>query len=150
MVIRAPPLDESRLASSGYNWSTSSSYTNPSSSPFLGPLKLLKSTNESTLIAIDFRESAPSAAHQFMYSPSHGALAGSSQVGGLAVGVPGELRGLYTAYEMFGSGRLSWEELVVPVEELARGGWRVSRELARRFRIFGSELGQASLVKVGY
>jgi gamma-glutamyltranspeptidase len=39
---------------------------------------------------------------------------------------------------MYGSGRLRWNELVEPVVELAKG-WRVSRELARRFRIYGSE-----------
>jgi hypothetical protein len=33
-------------------------------------------------------------------------------------------------------GHLPWEELVMPVAELAKG-WSVSRELARRIRIFG-------------
>jgi gamma-glutamyltranspeptidase len=33
-------------------------------------------------------------------------------------------------------GKLPWEEVVMPVAELARG-WHVSRELARRLRIFG-------------
>ncbi len=33
-------------------------------------------------------------------------------------------------------GRLKWEEVVMPVAKLARG-WQVSRELARRLRIFG-------------
>lgn len=91
-------------------------------------------TSSSSVVAIDFRETSPSASHRDLYIP----IPGSSQVGGLAVGVPGEIRGLQTAFEMYGSGRLTWEQLFEPNVQLARGGWRVSRELARRFRIFGS------------
>lgn len=92
------------------------------------------SRNRSDVIAIDFRETSPSASHRDLYIP----IPGSSQVGGLAVGVPGEIRGLQTAFNLYGSGRLTWEELFEPNVRLARDGWRVSRELARRFRIFGS------------
>jgi gamma-glutamyltranspeptidase/glutathione hydrolase/leukotriene-C4 hydrolase len=82
--------------------------------------------------AIDFRETSPAASHEEMYSK---AGRGASQVGGLAVGVPGELRGLEEAHRLYG--KLPWGELVEPVAELARSGWQVSRELARRLRIFG-------------
>ncbi|KAJ9108666.1 hypothetical protein QFC20_003365 [Naganishia adeliensis] len=96
-------------------------------------LSLRNDTTHSVLKAIDFRETSPAASHKDMYIP----IPGSSQVGGLAVGVPGELRGLWTAYEQFGSGRISWERLLTPSVKLSQG-WRVSRELARRFRIFGA------------
>jgi gamma-glutamyltranspeptidase/glutathione hydrolase/leukotriene-C4 hydrolase len=142
MVIRAPPRSASFASPSSdisELWSNTSTYLSPEGSPFLVNItrsKAVDNGNEtSTLIAIDFRETAPHASNPQMYLR---APLGSSQVGGLSVGVPGELRGLYTAYEMYGSGRLGWDELVMPVVELAKG-WRVSRELARRFRIYGSE-----------
>lgn len=83
------------------------------------------------VMAIDFREESPAASTEQMY-----AKAGrkASQVGGLAVSVPGELRGLEAAYKMYG--KVPWHELVQPVADLARG-WQVSRELARRIRLFG-------------
>ncbi|BEI82459.1 hypothetical protein CcaverHIS002_0303270 [Cutaneotrichosporon cavernicola] len=82
--------------------------------------------------SIDFRETSPAASSAEMYSKL-GRTA--SQVGGLAVGVPGELRGLEAAHKLYG--KLPWHELVEPVAELARSGWQVSRELARRLRVFG-------------
>jgi gamma-glutamyltranspeptidase/glutathione hydrolase/leukotriene-C4 hydrolase len=106
-------------------------------------LSLRNDTTQSVLKAIDFRETSPAASHKDMYIP----IPGSSQVGGLAVGVPGELRGLWTAYEQFGSGRMSWERLLTPSVKLSQG-WRVSRELARRFRIFGGTLHAPVCVKL--
>lgn len=47
--------------------------------------------------------------------------------GGLAVGVPGELLGLYTAWQMFG--RLPWAALVQPAVDYAHG-FSVGRWLA--------------------
>lgn len=48
--------------------------------------------------AIDFRESAPAAAHENMYQ---GNVQGSI-VGGLSAGVPGEVRGLEYAHKKYG------------------------------------------------
>lgn len=134
MVIRAPPRSTS---SSSDPWSNTPTYLSPSDSPFLVNITSTRdqSGEASTLIAIDFRETAPKLSDPQMYVK---APPGSSQVGGLSVGVPGELRGLYTAFEMYGSGKIEWKDLVEPVVELAKG-WRVSRELARRFRIYGSK-----------
>jgi gamma-glutamyltranspeptidase/glutathione hydrolase/leukotriene-C4 hydrolase len=42
---------------------------------------------------------------------------------------------LTTAHKMYG--RLKWEDVVMPVAELAQG-WRVGRELARRLRVSSS------------
>jgi gamma-glutamyltranspeptidase/glutathione hydrolase/leukotriene-C4 hydrolase len=138
MLIRAPGKARTSLVGGGeLSWSTSSTYLNPENSPFLINITSpsASSSDNSTLIAIDFRETAPSLSSPSMYVT---APPGSSQVGGLSVGVPGEVRGLYTAWEMYGSGRVEWKDLVEPVAELAKG-WRVGRELARRFRIYGSE-----------
>ena len=143
MVIRAPPRS---VTSDSLSWSNTPTYTQPADSPYLVNFTSItdpKTKEKSTLIAIDFRETAPSLSDPQMYVK---APSGSSQVGGLSIGVPGELRGLYTAFEMYGSGRVQWSDLVEPVVELAKG-WRVSRELARRFRIYGSEYGYGTLLR---
>ncbi|KAK4048201.1 hypothetical protein OIV83_004906 [Microbotryomycetes sp. JL201] len=85
-------------------------------------------------IAIDFRESAPSAATPHMFSPRPDDPdfdpARASRIGGLAVGVPGELRGLEAAYNACGGG-VSWRRLFEPSIKLARRS-KVGKELSRR------------------
>lgn len=77
---------------------------------------------------IDFRETAPAASHEDMYK-SDAMLA---RIGGLAVGVPAELRGLEEAYQRWG--KLPWARLVEPAIKLAEGT-SVSRELERRLKV---------------
>ncbi|GAC72412.1 gamma-glutamyltransferase [Moesziomyces antarcticus T-34] len=81
-------------------------------------------------VTIDFRETAPAAANKTMYV----GRVPRAQFGGLAVGVPGELRGLEEAHRRWG--RLPWKRLVQPSVELARSA-KVSKELARRLAYFG-------------
>lgn len=57
-----------------------------------------------------------------------------SKWGGLAVGVPGELRGLAEMHKRWG--RLSWKRVVSPSAKLAMG-WTVSKELAGRLERLG-------------
>ncbi|KIY35507.1 gamma-glutamyltransferase [Cryptococcus gattii E566] len=85
------------------------------------------------VVALDFRETSPSQCEKDTYG-THKAGRMAAQVGGLAIGVPGELRGLEAAHKLYGT--LPWKDVVMPVAELAKG-WRVSRELARRLRLFG-------------
>ena len=49
--------------------------------------------------------------------------------GGLAIGVPGELRAYQKAYEEFGGG-VTWRELFEPTIRLCREGFIVSSALA--------------------
>jgi len=79
----------------------------------------------SEVYTIDFRETAPALANSSMFNnyPER------SKYGGLAVAVPGEVLGLEEAHRRWG--KLSWEKLVLPSIELARG-WKVDRELGRR------------------
>ncbi|CDW97240.1 hypothetical protein, partial [Sporisorium scitamineum] len=79
---------------------------------------------------IDFRETAPAAANKTMYV----GRVPKAQFGGLAVGVPGELRGLQEAHKRYG--KLPWKRLVQPSIELAKSA-TVSKELARRLSYFG-------------
>lgn len=46
---------------------------------------------------------------------------GSSTIGGLAVAVPGELRGFQELYNRYG-GKVAWSELVQPTIDLCRTG----------------------------
>jgi gamma-glutamyltranspeptidase/glutathione hydrolase/leukotriene-C4 hydrolase len=79
---------------------------------------------------INFREVAPALSNRTMYKDNPM----GSRIGGLAVGVPGEIRGLQEAHSRWGS--KPWKELVEPSVKLATG-WKVQRELARRIRVRG-------------
>lgn len=77
---------------------------------------------------IDFRETAPAAAFQEMYSPPF-SNSDASLYGGLASGVPGELRGLEYLHKSYGV--LPWAHVVMPSVKLARHGFRVTEDLVR-------------------
>ncbi|KAI1179076.1 gamma-glutamyltransferase 1 [Nemania sp. FL0916] len=72
---------------------------------------------------IDFREVAPAAAFQDMYNNNTDA----SLYGGLASGVPGELRGLEHLHKKYGT--LPWKQLVMPAVKVARHGFTVTEDL---------------------
>ncbi|HET6979596.1 MAG TPA: gamma-glutamyltransferase [Pyrinomonadaceae bacterium] len=84
--------------------------------------------------AIDYREMAPAAAHRDVYLDKNGNLIegeGGSLVGYRAAGIPGTVRGMELALKKYGSGRLTWAQLVEPARRLAGGGFTVTYELAR-------------------
>lgn len=93
---------------------------------------VIRPAGNATPISIDFRETSPSGSDANMYTGS----AAASRIGGLAVGVPGELRGFEAAYKLHGGG-VSWERIFRPNIELAKK-YKVSTELARRLDKFGS------------
>ncbi|CAI5758785.1 unnamed protein product [Candida verbasci] len=74
------------------------------------------------IISIDAREMAPINSDKEMYDNAI-----YSKIGGLAIAVPGELKGLYELFQLHGSGNLSWKELIQPVIELNEKGWKCSR-----------------------
>ncbi|KAM0282978.1 hypothetical protein ACHAQH_002789 [Verticillium albo-atrum] len=82
-------------------------------------------TAEGHYETIDFRETAPAAASQDMYNDDVQA----SMEGGLAVGVPSELRGLEYMHEKWGD--LPWEQVVMPASHLARDGFAVTADMVR-------------------
>lgn len=77
---------------------------------------------------IDCRETAPSNATFDMYEN----MTVGSTLGGLAIAIPGELRGLQLLHHRFGS--LPWADLVRPAMELARDGFKVESYLARAIK----------------
>ncbi|CAE6362956.1 unnamed protein product, partial [Rhizoctonia solani] len=68
-----------------------------------------------TYETIDFREFAPGAATELMYVNKTGS---PSQVGGLAVAVPGELRGFEALHKRHG--KLPWKKIFEPVIKLSK------------------------------
>ncbi|KAL7620136.1 hypothetical protein AAE478_009129 [Parahypoxylon ruwenzoriense] len=74
---------------------------------------------------IDFRETAPAAAFEDMYENNTGA----SLYGGLASGVPGELRGLEYLHKNYG--KLPWVDVLAPAIKVARYGFEVTEDLVR-------------------
>ena len=87
--------------------------------------------------AIDYREMAPAAATRNIYLDTNGDLIegeGSSIVGYRAAGVPGTVAGMKLALNKYGSGRLSWAQLVEPARRLAAEGFTISYGLARSLR----------------
>lgn len=78
-----------------------------------------------TVEVIDMREEAPSASNETMYSANSNPNA--STIGGLAVGVPGELRGYHYLHRKFG--KLPWEQVFAPVVTLNRVGFKVPSQL---------------------
>jgi gamma-glutamyltranspeptidase/glutathione hydrolase len=84
--------------------------------------------------AIDYREMAPAAAHRNVYLDKNGNLIegeGGSLVGYRAAGVPGTVRGMELALKKYGSGKLTWAQLVEPARQLATNGYAVTYSLAR-------------------
>lgn len=49
----------------------------------------------------------------------------ANQIGHQSVMTPGFVRGLWTAFQRFGSGKLSWKELLAPAVKLARDGFQI-------------------------
>ena len=84
--------------------------------------------------AIDYREMAPAAASRNVYLDKNGNLIegeGGSLVGYRAAGVPGTVRGMELALKNYGSGKLTWSQLIEPGRQLAANGFSVTYELAR-------------------
>ena len=94
--------------------------------------------------AIDYREMAPAAAHRDVYLDEKGNLKqgeGSSTLGYRASGVPGTVAGMELALRKYGSGKLTWPQLVEPARRLAAEGFKLPYGLARSLRSNADKLG---------
>ncbi|KDQ59696.1 hypothetical protein JAAARDRAFT_175189 [Jaapia argillacea MUCL 33604] len=75
---------------------------------------------------IDFRETMPAGGNETMYINNTNPTA--STIGGLAVGVPGEMRGWELLHQRHG--QLPWHQLFEPAIDIARNGFLVNVDLA--------------------
>jgi gamma-glutamyltranspeptidase/glutathione hydrolase len=95
--------------------------------------------------AIDYREMAPAAAVRNIYLDDKGELLkgeGSSEVGYRAAGVPGTVAGMEMALKKYGSGKLTWAQLLEPARRLAAEGFPLSHAYAEDLRDSEKLLGQ--------
>src|SRR5947209_15716135 len=94
--------------------------------------------------AIDYREMAPAAANHNVYLDENGNLKkgeGSSTLGYRASGVPGTVAGMELALKKYGSGKLTWSQLIEPLRRLAADGFQLPFSLARSMRGNADTLG---------
>ncbi|TMO23925.1 gamma-glutamyltransferase [Pseudoalteromonas sp. S4741] len=79
---------------------------------------------------IDYRETAPSAAHRDMYLDEQGQVIENKSIYGIhASGVPGSVAGMWLAHKKHGT--LPWNALVQPAVILAEQGFVVPEKLAQ-------------------
>jgi gamma-glutamyltranspeptidase/glutathione hydrolase len=100
-----------------------------------GGFMMIRLSNGKTT-AVDYREMAPAAATRNIYLDKNANLIegeGGSLVGYRAAGVPGTVRGMELALKKYGSGKLSWAQLIEPARRLANG-FTVTYSLARSLR----------------
>ena len=89
--------------------------------------------------ALDYREKAPISSSRDMYLDKDGnPIPDMSRTGGLAVGVPGTIAGIFAVHEKLGS--LPMEEILQPVIDLANSGFEVTKKQAKRIELYGPEI----------
>lgn len=98
--------------------------TNPAGSGLGGGgFCLYRPVDTGVVTTLDFRETAPAAAHRDLYVVEGELIPALASKGGLAVGVPGEVAGIWALHGRFGS--LSWADVVEPARVLAAEGFEV-------------------------
>ncbi len=85
--------------------------------------------------SLDFREMAPISSSRDMYLDKNGdVIQGLSLNGHLASGIPGSVAGMFAAHERYG--KLEMAELIQPAIEVARDGFAVTSQQAKRLNNF--------------
>ena len=87
--------------------------------------------NEGEVGALDYREKAPKKSSKDMYLDDEGEIIeGLSMIGGLSIGVPGTIAGVFEVHDKFGS--LPIEELIKPAIDLANKGVKVTKKQSEK------------------
>ncbi|MBP7892266.1 MAG: gamma-glutamyltransferase [Firmicutes bacterium] len=93
-----------------------------------GGFMVIRFAKTGDVAVIDYREKAPLSATRDMYASDQAKAERWTQLGGTAVGVPGTLKGLEMALEMYGT--LRFGDVAAPAIKLAEEGFEVSSELS--------------------
>ena len=81
--------------------------------------------------ALDYRERAPINSTRDMYlDQNNNIIEGLSMIGGLSIGVPGTIAGIFEAHKKYGI--LTIEEIITPVIDLAKNGVIVTENQIKR------------------
>ena len=95
--------------------------------------------NNGEVGALDYREKAPIGATKDMYlDKNNNVIEGLSTIGGLAVGIPGTIAGVFEVYEKYGT--LTIEEIFQPVIDLALKGVIVTKKQDARLKEYYSQI----------
>lgn len=110
-----------------------------------GGFALYYRSNDRSVAFLDFRERAPNAASADMFdkapaAKSSGPFSAQSQLGGLAVAVPGEPAGIEALLTEYGS--LSRQAVTAPAIRLAERGFRISERVASMSQWLAGDLGK--------
>lgn len=100
-------------------------------------------TKDGKFTTIDYREMAPALADRDIYVDKDGNIIrgeGGSVIGYRASGVPGTPAGFEYAHKKYGSGKISWKDLVEPARKLAKDGYVLSYRLAELFKSYQGNL----------
>ena len=105
----------------------------PNATGIAGGGVMLIRNEKGELAYIDFRETAPAAANKYMWNlDSKGkVVGGENKDGGKSVAIPGQVAGLIYAFEKYGSGNVSLEEVMTPAINLAQNGFYVTPTLLK-------------------
>ena len=96
-----------------------------------GGFMVIHSAERNEAVAIDYRETAPSAATRDMFLGADGKPdTDKSRNSALGIGVPGTVAGLTLALEKYGSGNFTLAQIIKPAIELARNGFIVTDDIA--------------------
>ena len=90
---------------------------------------------------LDYRETAPLAAHRDMYlDGDKNVIKNASLIGAKAAGVPGTVAGFWEAHKRFG--KLTWQQVLAPAIKLAEQGFiphkNLTEEIKSHFDWFGT------------
>ena len=96
-----------------------------------GGFMLIYRADLNQTIAVDYRETAPTATTRDVFLDANGeADPFKSRYSGLAIGVPGTVAGLELAWRKYGSGKFSFADLIAPAIVLAQQGLTVDDDVA--------------------
>jgi gamma-glutamyltranspeptidase/glutathione hydrolase len=100
-------------------------------------------THQGEVGALDFREKAPLRANRDMFLDENKKyLQDKSKTGGLAVGVPGTIAGMFKAHKRFGS--LPMQTILRPVILLAKNGFKITEKQAKQFNDYSGVFKQVN------
>ena len=100
-------------------------------------------THQGEVGALDYREKAPLRANRDMYLDENKKyLQDKSKTGGLAVGVPGTIAGIFKAHKKFGS--LPMQTILRPVILLAKNGFKITEKQAKQFNDYSAVFKQVN------
>ncbi|XP_007903403.1 glutathione hydrolase 7 [Callorhinchus milii] len=88
-----------------------------------GGVMLVHDIRKNESFILDFRETAPAEVEEQMFSHN------GEDKPGLLVAIPGMLKGLYQAHQLYG--RISWSKLMAAAADVAKEGFNITQELAK-------------------